>query len=77
MKNITVKELVDVLSKLDQDKEIGIDDADTGWFMEIEGISITTSQKKRRYIIRPYGYTGDCADHGKDKSVFDFNNEEE
>ena len=75
MKNITVRKLIDELSKLDKDTIIGVMDADTQWFMEITTIYKCKYQGKDAYMIGDSNYCGECAFSDDEKIVVDFEKE--
>lgn len=75
MKNITVRKLIDELSKLDKDTIIGIRDADTEWFMEITAIYKCKYQGKHAYMIGDSAYSGECEYPNDEKIVVDFEKE--
>ncbi len=76
MKNITVRQLIDELNKLDKDAIIGVRDADTEWFMEITNIYKGKYQGKYVYTIGDSGYNGDCDYTEQDVVIIDFEKEE-
>lgn len=75
MKNITVRKLIDELSKLDKDTIVGVRDADTQWFMEITTIYKCKYKGKDAYMIGDSTYCGECEYPDDEKIVVDFEKE--
>lgn len=75
MKNITIRQLIDELNKLDKDAIIGVRDADTEWFMEITSIYKCKYKGKDAYVIGDSKYCGECNYPDDEEIAIDFEKE--